>query len=38
MELAWIKFSWHRVTFMGDFRSDVEAFAKRIGYQVVNES
>ena len=38
MELAWIKFGWHRVTFMGDFRSDVEAFAKRIGYEVVYES
>lgn len=25
-------------TFMGDFRSDVEAFAKRIGYEVVYES
>ena len=38
MELAWIKFGWHRVTFMGDFRSDVEAFAKRIGYEIVYES
>ncbi len=38
MELPWIKFGWHRVTFMGNFRSDVEAFAKRIGYEVVYES
>ena len=38
MELAWFKFGWHRVTFMGDFRSDVEAFAKRIGYEIVYES
>ncbi|MBO7683731.1 MAG: hypothetical protein J6T51_03295 [Kiritimatiellae bacterium] len=38
IELAWINFSWHRVTFMGDFRSDVEAFAKKIGYEVVYES
>lgn len=36
--LPWIKFGWHRVTLMGDFRSDVEAFAKRIGYEVVYES
>jgi len=45
MELTWEGssfegpfFGWHRVTFMGDFRSDVEAFAKRIGYKVVYES
>lgn len=38
MELTWINFGWHRVTFMGDFKADVEAFAKKIGYEVVYES
>ena len=46
MELSWCNskaktdagFGWHRVTFMGDFRSNVEAFAKRIGYKLVYES
>ena len=33
MELTWISHGWHRVTFMGDFRSDVEAFAEKIGYK-----
>ena len=34
----WNKFGWHRVTFLGDFKKGVEAFAKRIGYKVVYES
>lgn len=38
MELTWINFGWHRVTFVGDFRADVEAFAKKIGYEIVYES
>ena len=46
MELAWCYskaketpgFGWHRVTFMGDFRSAVEAFAAKIGYKLVYES
>ena len=29
---------WHRVTFLGDFKKGVEAFAKKIGYKVVYES
>ena len=28
----------HRVTFLGDFKKGVEAFAKKIGYKVVYES
>jgi hypothetical protein len=46
MELSWCGskakkspgFGWHRVTFMGDFRSDVVAFAAKIGYKLVYES
>ena len=46
MELAWCGskakesagFGWHRVTFMGEFRSAVEAFAAKIGYKLVYES
>ena len=46
MELSWCYskaktdagFGWHRVTFMGDFRSAVEAFAAKIGYKLVYES
>jgi L-fucose isomerase-like protein len=37
-KLSWPGFNWHRVTFMGDFRSDVEAFAKKIGYRIMYES
>ena len=36
--LQWNKFGWHRVTFLGDFKKGVEAFAKKIGYKVVYES
>ena len=36
--LQWDKFGWHRVTFLGDFKKDVEAFARKIGYTVVYES
>ena len=36
--LQWNKFGWHRVTFLGDFKKGVEAFAKKIGYTVVYES
>ena len=38
IELTWRNFGWHRVTFMGEFRADVEAFAAKIGYTVVYES
>ena len=34
----WNKFGWHRVTFLGDFKKDAVAFAKKIGYKVVYES
>ena len=34
----WDLWGWHRVTFLGDFKKDVEAFAKKIGYRVVYES
>ena len=34
----WNKFGWHRVTFLGDFKKDVEAIAKKIGYRVIYES
>ena len=34
----WDLWSWHRVTFLGDFKKDVEALAKKIGYKVVYES
>jgi hypothetical protein len=37
-KLSWPGFNWHRVTFMGDFCSDVEAFAKKIGYRIIYES
>ncbi len=38
IEAAWQTFGWHRVTFLGDFKDDVVAFAKKIGYEVVYES
>ncbi len=38
MELAWINFGWHRITFMGEFRDAAVAFARKIGYEVVYES
>ena len=34
----WNTFGWHRVTFLGDFKKDVEALAKKIGYSVIYES
>ena len=34
----WDRWGWHRVTFLGDFKKDVEALAKKIGYRVVYES
>ena len=34
----WDAFKWHRVTFLGDFAEEAEAFAKHIGYTVVKES
>ena len=36
--LHWNKLGWHRVTFLGDFKKDAVAFAKKIGYKVVYES
>jgi len=36
--LHWNRFGWHRVTFLGDFKKDVESLAKKIGYTVVHES
>ena len=38
IEGAWPKYFWHRVTFVGDFRKDVEKFAAKIGYTVDYES
>ena len=38
IERTWRSFSWHRVTFLGDFRADVEKLAAKIGYKVVYES
>ena len=38
IEGTWPKYSWHRVTFVGDFKKDVEAFAAKIGYTVDYES
>ena len=38
IEGTWPKYGWHRVTFVGDFRKDVEAFAAKIGYKVDYES
>lgn len=38
IEGTWPKYFWHRVTFIGDFRKDVEAFAAKIGYTVDYES
>jgi hypothetical protein len=38
IERSWYQFGWHRVTFLGDFRTAVEALAKKIGYEVVYES
>lgn len=32
------QYFWHRVTFIGDFRKDVEDFAAKIGYRVDYES
>ena len=34
----WDLWGWHRVTFFGDFKKDVEALAKKIGYRVIYES
>ena len=34
----WDLWGWHRVTFLGYFKKDVEALAKKIGYRVVYES
>ncbi len=34
----WDQFSWHRVTFYGDFVEDAKKLAKKIGYEVVMES
>ncbi len=34
----WDHWGWHRVTFLGDFKKDVEALAKKIGYRVIYES
>ena len=34
----WDTFRWHRVTFLGDFAEEAEAFARHIGYEVVKES
>ena len=34
----WDLWGWHRVTFLGDFKKDVEALAAKIGYRVVYES
>lgn len=33
----WDLWSWHRVTFVGDFKKDVEALAAKLGYQLVRE-
>ena len=38
IELTWLELGWHRVTFLGDFAADVEAYAKAIGYELVRES
>jgi len=35
---AWDLWGWHRVTFLGDFRKDVEALGKKLGYRVIYES
>ena len=34
----WDLWGWHRVTFLGDFKKDVEALAKKIGYRMIYES
>jgi hypothetical protein len=34
----WDQFSWHRVTFYGDFVEDAKKLAKKIGFEVVMES
>ena len=34
----WDLWGWHRVTFIGDFRKDVEALAAKIGYRTIYES
>ncbi len=34
----WDLWGWHRVTFIGDFKKDVEALGKKIGYRVIYES
>jgi len=34
----WDLWGWHRVTFFGDFRKDVEALATKIGYRTIYES
>ncbi|MBO7654904.1 MAG: hypothetical protein J6U40_08270 [Kiritimatiellae bacterium] len=34
----WDLWGWHRVTFLGDFKKDVEALAGKIGYRVIYES
>lgn len=34
----WDLWGWHRVTFLGDFKKDVEALAKKLGYRVIYES
>lgn len=38
MDRFWQKYGWHRVTFIGDIRKEVEAFAAKIGYKVDYES
>ena len=35
--LHWQTFGWHRVTFVGDFKADVEKLAQKIGFQVLRE-
>lgn len=34
----WDSWGWHRVTFYGDLKEPVEAFAERIGWKVINEA
>ena len=38
IEHTWIKHGWHRVTFMGDFRQNIETLAKKVGYTIDYES
>ncbi len=38
IERFWSKYGWHRVTFIGDFKKDVEALAAKVGYTIDYES